>query len=42
MTTQQQLLKEIMDKYTEARDKWIALYGNDNHFNEWFSTQIKK
>ena len=34
-------LKEMMDKYSEYRAKWIGEYGNDQGFNEWFTKQIK-
>lgn len=34
------ILKELMDKYTEYREKWISKNGTDEGFNEWFTKQV--
>lgn len=32
--------RELMAKFNEFRAKWIAAYGTDEGFNEWFSKQV--
>ena len=32
-------LVELMNKFDEYRAKWIAEFGNDEGFGEWFFTQ---
>ena len=36
----QDILKELMNKYNEYREKWITQYGNDVGFNAWFTSQV--
>jgi hypothetical protein len=33
-------LKELMEKYNEARTAWIARFGEPDGFDLWFTTQI--
>ena len=40
MTTAE-ALKELMDKYNESRPRWIAVYGSDKGFDQWFRNQCK-
>ena len=35
-----QTFKEIMARYDEKRAQWIADYGTDKGFNEWFTRQV--
>lgn len=32
--------REIMEKFNEARARWLQKYGNDDGFNEWFNHQL--
>lgn len=32
--------EEMMNKYNENRQRWIAEKGNDRGFDEWFTAQI--
>ncbi len=33
-------LKELMQAYDDNRAKWIAEFGSDAGFNEWFTNQV--
>jgi hypothetical protein len=33
-------MKEMMDKWTEYRNKWIEANGNDDGFSLWFEKQL--
>ena len=35
-------LKELMEKYTENRERWIAKFGTEEGFDEWFTKQVRK
>lgn len=35
-------LKELMEKFDAARVAWVARFGNDHGFNEWFTQQVKR
>jgi hypothetical protein len=35
-------LKEMMQKWNEARAAWILANGNDIGFAEWFTAQVMK
>jgi len=39
MTTKE-ALKELMDKWNTYLAKWIAMFGADDGFSEWFSKQL--
>lgn len=39
MTTAQ-LIAELMAKYNENRAKWVALHGNTDGFDAWFTKQV--
>ncbi len=41
MESQADTLREIMSKYDESRKQWIAKYGSDERFNNWFTLQIR-
>ena len=34
-------LRELAIKYNELRAKWIAQFGSDMGFNEWFSAKVR-
>ena len=36
-----EIIRELMSKYNEYRSRWIAQYGSDKGFNEWFSAQVR-
>ncbi len=38
--TTSEAIKEMMEVYSDRRDKWIATFGNDEGFNAWFTTQV--
>jgi len=40
MTELQKTFKEVMDKYDEYRVKWIAQFGTDDGFDNWFTKQV--
>ena len=42
MNKTQEALKEMMEKYNENREKWVAQFGTDDGFNEWFTSQVMK
>lgn len=35
-------IKELMEKYDEARAAWLARFGSDFGFNDWFTQQVKR
>jgi hypothetical protein len=35
-------LKELVNAYTEFRDKWIQTFGNADGFDKWFTEQVTK
>ena len=35
-------LREMLNKYNEARAKWIAAFGSDEGFEQWFAQQLQK
>ena len=35
------LFKELMDKYTQNREKWILKNGTDEGFDDWFTDQVE-
>ena len=41
MTEQQKALMELMTTYDDKRKQWINEFGNDDNFNDWFTTQVK-
>ena len=36
-----QIIRELMDRYNEYREKWIATFGNDEGFDPWFTDQVR-
>ena len=34
-------LRELAIKYNELRARWIAQFGSDMGFNEWFSAKVR-
>jgi len=36
-----EIIKELMEKYNEYRQKWIKKNKNDFGFDTWFTQQIK-
>jgi hypothetical protein len=34
------LIAELMKKFDLYRAQWLATYGSDNGFNEWFTNQV--
>ena len=38
--TNAEAIRELMARYNEYRAAWIAEHGNDNGFNEWFTSQV--
>ena len=40
MMTAAETIRELMNKFNEYRAKWVATYGNDNGFNDWFTKQV--
>jgi hypothetical protein len=32
--------KTVMEKYDEHRTKWIAKFGSDEGYNQWFTQQV--
>jgi len=37
-----ELMAELMSKYDEQRAKWLAKYGTDEGFNDWFTQQVER
>lgn len=33
-------VKELMDQFNSKREQWIAKFGSDKGFDEWFSGQV--
>ena len=39
-TDERAILREIIEAWDETRARWIARFGNDEGFSEWFTRQI--
>lgn len=35
-------IRELMARYDEYREKWIAEHGSENGFHEWFTVQVAR
>jgi hypothetical protein len=42
MTTFAEAFGELMNKFDENREQWIAQNGTDERFNEWFTSQVEE
>ena len=42
MTTFAEAFGELMNKFDENREQWIAQNGTDDGFNEWFTSQVEE
>ena len=42
MNETQKVLKEMMEAYNENRERWVAQFGTDEGFNEWYTMQVMK
>jgi hypothetical protein len=42
MNQQQAAFKDLMEKYNEKREAWIAFHGDAKGFDEWFTAQVNQ
>ena len=40
MKTTAEIVKEVIERYVEAKAKWIEKFGTDYGFHAWFTEQV--